>query len=171
VYLLHVVENVSKVKEMTIANRDPVMELEDVLDDNAASVLVEYGNKAKKEGVKYSLISGRDTSPGSIACLAIKKFNIINVVVGRKAKGKKLKSTVKKMFVGSTSQYLLDNAEAIVIVLKKPTMLKSNQSNVPKEKIKEKVPEKEKLQKVGSEPVTETTTFKLYRLDDQKDVQ
>jgi len=148
------------------------MELEDVLDDNAASVLVEYGNKAKKEGAKYTLISGRDTSPGNIACLAVMKFNITNVVVGRKAKGKKLKTAVKKIFVGSTSQYLLDNAEAIVIVLKKPVMLKSDQSNVPKEKIKEKVPEKEKLLKVDSEPVTETKTFKLYQLtDDQRDVK
>jgi len=111
IYLLHADESTPQLRELIVTS-DKV--LEEILDSDAQKVLIEFGQRAQKAGVKHTLLCGRDSNPGALACLAIQKHYISHVVVGSSTK-----STIKKMLVGSTSRYLLDNADAIVIVVKK----------------------------------------------------
>lgn len=58
-------------------------------------------------------MKGTDTNPGSLLCKATKNYHINTIVLGRRSM-----SGVQRFFVGSTSKYVVENAECNVIVVK-----------------------------------------------------
>jgi len=60
------------------------------------------------------MMKGTDDNPGVLICKAAKNYNVANIVLGRRSMG-----SVERFFVGSTSRYVLENAECNVIVIKK----------------------------------------------------
>eukprot|EP01127_Copromyxa_protea_P021174 TRINITY_DN7208_c0_g1_i3.p2 TRINITY_DN7208_c0_g1~~TRINITY_DN7208_c0_g1_i3.p2 ORF type:complete len:141 (-),score=47.19 TRINITY_DN7208_c0_g1_i3:56-478(-) len=61
------------------------------------------------------MMKGSDSNPGELICKAAEKYNITNIVMGRRSMG-----GIERFFVGSTSKYVVENAESNVIVVKQP---------------------------------------------------
>lgn len=61
------------------------------------------------------MMKGTDNNPGNLICKAVKNYNIHHVVLGRRSLG-----GVQRFLVGSTSKYVVENAECNVIVVKNP---------------------------------------------------
>eukprot|EP01124_Arcella_intermedia_P003695 TRINITY_DN1203_c0_g1_i1.p1 TRINITY_DN1203_c0_g1~~TRINITY_DN1203_c0_g1_i1.p1 ORF type:complete len:233 (-),score=55.13 TRINITY_DN1203_c0_g1_i1:67-765(-) len=97
------------------ATPELIQSLHDVEERRSKKILVHYGQKAKSLGVKYTMMKGSAANAGELICKAVKQYNIHNVVTGRRDMGE-----VKRFFVGSTSKYLVENAECNVIVVKSP---------------------------------------------------
>jgi len=78
--------------------------------------LVHYGHRAKDAKItNFTLMKGSSSNAGELICKAVKQYNIHTAVVGRRSL-----SGVRRFFVGSTSQYIVENAECTVIVAKLP---------------------------------------------------
>jgi len=92
---------------------DLINSLSDVEERRAKKVLVHYGHKAKLLGISYTMMKGASYHAGDLICKAVKQYNIQTVVVGRRDMG-----DFKRFFVGSTSKYIVENAECNVIVIK-----------------------------------------------------
>jgi len=60
-------------------------------------------------------MKGTNNNPGLILCKAVLTYKIDNLVVGRRSL-----SGMERFFVGSTSKYVVENAECNVIVVKTP---------------------------------------------------
>jgi len=90
--------------------------LNDASERKSKKVLVHFGHRAKEAGVAhFTLMKGSSSHSGELLCRAVKQYNIHNVLVGRRNL-----SGVQRFFSGSTSQYVVENAEANVIVVKLP---------------------------------------------------
>jgi len=90
--------------------------LNEVHEKKSKKILVHYGHKAKELGAnKFTLMKGASSHAGELLCRAVKQYNIHQVVVGRRSL-----SGIQRFFVGSTSQYLIENAECNVVVVKLP---------------------------------------------------
>jgi len=82
----------------------------------AKKILVHYGHKCKQNGINhFTLMKGASSHAGELLCRAVKQYNIHNVVTGRRSL-----SSFRRFFQGSTSQYLVENADCNVIVVKVP---------------------------------------------------
>uniref|UniRef100_A0A6B2LI91 UspA domain-containing protein n=1 Tax=Arcella intermedia TaxID=1963864 RepID=A0A6B2LI91_9EUKA len=97
------------------ATPDVLTSLIDAQDKKSKKVLVHYGHKAKELGIHFTLMKGSSSHAGELICRAVKQYHISHVVTGRRALG-----TIERFFVGSTSQYIVENAECNVIVVKLP---------------------------------------------------
>jgi len=89
--------------------------LSEVEDAIAEKILVHYGQKAQQIGIKYTMIKGISSNVGEFICQAIKRCNIQHVVTGRRDMG-----DIKRIFMGSTSKYIMENAQCTVIIVKNP---------------------------------------------------
>jgi len=90
--------------------------LTDANEKKSKKVLVHFGHRAKEAGIAhFTLMKGSSSHSGELLCRAVKQYNIQNVVVGRRNL-----SGVQRFFAGSTSQYVVENADANVIVVKLP---------------------------------------------------
>jgi len=89
--------------------------LSEVEEAIAEKILVHYGQKAQQIGIKYTMIKGISSNVGEFICQAIKRYNIQHVVTGRRDMG-----DIKRIFMGSTSKYIMENASCTVIIVKNP---------------------------------------------------
>jgi hypothetical protein len=87
----------------------------EVEEQKARKILVHYGKKCQALGFKFTMMKGSDSNPGEMLCKAVLKYNIVTLVIGRRSMG-----GVERFFVGSTSRYVVENAECNVIVIKQP---------------------------------------------------
>jgi len=85
-----------------------------VADEKARKVLVHYGHKAQEAGVKFKMMKGTNSNPGELICKAIENYGIDNCVLGRRGLG-----SFERFFAGSTSRYVMENAECDVIIVKR----------------------------------------------------
>lgn len=69
------------------------------------------------------MMKGSDSNPGSLLCKAGNNYNINTIVLGRRSM-----TGVQRFFVGSTSKYVVENAECNVVVVKVSLHLDSNES-------------------------------------------
>jgi len=124
------------VSYMTMADTTSLGTVRELEEERAKKVLVHYGDKAKKLGLEYSLLRGKnlDLTPGEVICKAVKKFGVHNCVVGRRELG-----YVQRLFTGSVSMYVLEHAECNVIVVKKHV------ENVSPDKTAQEIPEEKSL--------------------------
>lgn len=60
-------------------------------------------------------MKGTDSNPGALLVKAVENYKIDTVVIGRRGLG-----GIERLFVGSTSRYVVENAECNVIVVKNP---------------------------------------------------
>jgi len=141
-YLLNVTEEPSKVF-VGYATSQLITGLQEAEDRKAKKILVHYGIKAKQAGVKFTMMKGCDSNPGSLICKAAQNYNITNVVMGRRSMG-----SVERFFVGSTSKYVLENAECNVIIIKRE--FGGEEEHEPKAKIIQ-AEEEERLRRIEEE--------------------
>jgi len=106
--------------------------------------LVHYGHRAKDAGItNFTLMKGSSSNAGELICKAIKQYNIHTVVSGRRSL-----SGVRRFFVGSTSQYIVENAECTVIVVKLPD--NANEEHADKSKVIQ-LEEEERIRRVNED--------------------
>jgi len=90
--------------------------LNDAAEKKSKKILVHFGHRTKEAGVvHFTLMKGSSAHSGELICRAVKQYNIHHVVTGRRHL-----SGVQRFFAGSTSQYIVENAEANVIIVKIP---------------------------------------------------
>jgi len=89
--------------------------LSEVEDAIAEKILVHYGQKAQQIGIKYTMIKGLSSNVGEFICQTTKRCNIQHVVTGRRDMG-----DIKRIFMGSTSKFIMENAQCTVIIVKNP---------------------------------------------------
>jgi len=107
----------------------------------AKKILVHFGHRAKDAGVKnFTLMKGASSNAGELLCKAVKQYNIHTVVVGRRTL-----SGVRRFFVGSTSQYVVENAECTVVVAK--MQCNENEEHADKSKVIQ-LEEEERIRRV-----------------------
>jgi len=97
------------------ATPELLQSLHDVEEKRSKKILVHYGQKAKQLGIKYTMMKGSAANAGELICKAVKQYNINSVVTGRRDMG-----DFKRFFLGSTSKYIVENAECNVVVVKIP---------------------------------------------------
>ena len=113
-YLMHVMEEPTRVF-VGYATPNLIDSMQKLEDEKARKLLVHYGHKAKDLGIQYTMMKGTDSNPGLLLCKAVKNYNVHQLVLGRRSMG-----GVQRFFVGSTSKYVVENAECNVIVVKQP---------------------------------------------------
>eukprot|EP01126_Amoeba_proteus_P052607 TRINITY_DN6368_c0_g1_i2.p1 TRINITY_DN6368_c0_g1~~TRINITY_DN6368_c0_g1_i2.p1 ORF type:complete len:155 (+),score=28.90 TRINITY_DN6368_c0_g1_i2:471-935(+) len=64
---------------------------------------------------RFVMVKGMGSGTGSILCQAVNNYKISTIVLGRRGLGR-----VTRFFLGSTSRYVLENAECNVIIIKQP---------------------------------------------------
>jgi len=95
---------------------DLLSRLAEVEDLRAKKILVHYGLKAQSLGLKFTMMKGTDSNAGELICQTIKQYNIKQVVTGRREIGE-----FKRFVTGSTSKYIMENAEDCnVTIVKTP---------------------------------------------------
>jgi nucleotide-binding universal stress UspA family protein len=95
---------------------DLLIRLAEVEDLRAKKILVHYGLKAQSLGIKFTMMKATDSNAGELICQTIKKYNIKQVVTGRREVGE-----FKRFVTGSTSKYIMENAEDCnVTIVKTP---------------------------------------------------
>jgi len=97
------------------ATPELINSLHEVEERRSKKILVHYGHKAKVQGVKYTMMKGSAANAGELICKAVKQYNVHQVVTGRRDMG-----DLKRFFLGSTSKYIVENADCNVIVVKNP---------------------------------------------------
>jgi len=112
-YLVHVMEEPSKLF-VGYATATIIDGLNSAADKKAKKVLVHYGHKAKELGINFTMMKGTDSNPGALICKAAETCGISNIVIGRRNLG-----SIERFVEGSVSKYVLENADANVIVVKK----------------------------------------------------
>jgi len=97
------------------ATPELIQSLHEVEEKRSKKILVHYGQKAKQLGIKYTMMKGSAANAGELICKAVKQYNVHTVVTGRRDMG-----DFKRFFLGSTSKYIVENAECNVVVVKTP---------------------------------------------------
>uniref|UniRef100_A0A6B2LHW2 UspA domain-containing protein n=1 Tax=Arcella intermedia TaxID=1963864 RepID=A0A6B2LHW2_9EUKA len=92
-----------------------VQKLVEVEEKRSKKILAHYGGKAKALEVSHTMIKGCSHHPGDMICKGITNYQIDTLVLGRRDMG-----DLKRFFVGSTSKYVIENAECNVVVVKLP---------------------------------------------------
>jgi len=145
-FLIHVTEEPSRVF-VGYATASLIQGMNDAEDKKAKKILVHYGQKAKELGIKFTMMKGTDSNPGSLICKVAQNYNISNIVLGRRNLG-----SVERFIVGSTSRYVLENAVANVMVIK-------NEFGAPEEHISKQqiiqAEEEERLRRIEEEGPSE----------------
>jgi len=77
------------------------------------TLLSAYGNLCRKKRIAYTCMLGVSNSVGEFICDTVTEKNIHFLVLGRRGL-----SPVKRIFVGSTSKYCLENANCNVVIVK-----------------------------------------------------
>jgi nucleotide-binding universal stress UspA family protein len=109
---------------------DLLTRLAEVEDLRAKKILVHYGLKAQMLGIKFTMMKGMDSNAGELICQTIKRYNIKQVVTGRREIGE-----FKRFLTGSTSKYILENAEDCnVTIVKTPVGPEFDQNHIMGEK-------------------------------------
>jgi nucleotide-binding universal stress UspA family protein len=114
IFLMHITEDVSQ-SYVGYATAGLITSLKDAQEEKARKILVHYGHKCQEQGIQFTMMKGSDSQPGNLLCKAVVNYDISTVIIGRRAMG-----GVERFFVGSTSKYVVENAECNVIVIKKP---------------------------------------------------
>jgi len=125
------------------ATPELIQSLHDVEERRSKKILVHYGQKTKDMGIKYTMMKGSSSNAGELICKAVKQYNIQTVVTGRREMG-----DFKRFFVGSTSKYLVENAECNVIVVKIP--IGAEEEHAQKSKIIQ-AEEAERIRRIAEE--------------------
>jgi len=113
-YLMNVAEEPAKVF-VGYATAQLLESLRQVEDEKSRKILVHFGHKAKALGIKFTMMKGADNNAGALLCKAVENYKINTLVIGRRSMG-----GVERFFVGSTSKYVVENADCNVIVVKHP---------------------------------------------------
>jgi len=113
-YLMHVMEEPTR-GFIGYAQAGVLESLQKIEDEKARKILVHYGRKAKDLGIRYTMMKGSDPNAGQLLCKAVKNYNIHQMVLGRRSMG-----GFQRFIVGSTSKYVVENAECNVVVVKQP---------------------------------------------------
>jgi len=109
---------------------DLLTRLAEVEDLRAKKILVHYGLKAQHIGIKFTMMKGTDSNAGELICQTIKRYNIKQVVTGRREIGE-----FKRFVTGSTSKYIMENAEDCnVTIVKTPVGPEFDQNHIMGEK-------------------------------------
>jgi len=111
-YMINVVEHPNFYEPYAV----PLLldEIRALQNDRSKKVLVHYGDLAFKFGIKnITLLRGTHRNPGELIVKVAQQYGIHHCVVGRRDFG-----ALDRFFSGSTSQYVLENAECNVIVVK-----------------------------------------------------
>jgi hypothetical protein len=109
---------------------DLLVRLAEVEDLRAKKILVHYGLKAQHLGLKFTMMKGIDSNAGELICQTIKRYNIKQVVTGRREIGE-----FKRFVSGSTSKYIMENAEDCnVTIVKTPIGAEFDQNKIMGEK-------------------------------------
>lgn len=80
------------------------------------SIVVPYVKQARSVGCNCRGIVGYSSHAGELICHAVKERHIDYLAVGRRGMG-----TIKRMFIGSTSKYVVEHAACEVLVIKPPS--------------------------------------------------
>jgi len=91
----------------------PMYAIQKKLKHETECLLRYYGNLCKQNGVACTLLLAVASHVGEMLCTIVKTKNITVMLLGRRGM-----STLKRIFVGSTSRYCLENAECSVMVVK-----------------------------------------------------
>jgi len=113
-YLLNVSKEPAKLF-VGYASTQLLESLRKVEDQKSRKILVYFGHKAKALGIKFTLMKGPDSDAGVILCKAVENHRINTLVIGRRSVG-----SVERYFLGSTSKYVVENADCNVIIVKSP---------------------------------------------------
>eukprot|EP00026_Physarum_polycephalum_P012219 Phypoly_transcript_12504.p1 GENE.Phypoly_transcript_12504~~Phypoly_transcript_12504.p1 ORF type:complete len:254 (+),score=50.88 Phypoly_transcript_12504:36-764(+) len=90
-------------------------------DRKVHTLLVHYVNLCKKSGVKnFKTFLGTGGHAGEVICRAAEEKNIDVLVLGRRGLGR-----IKRLFIGSTSRYCVENAPCTVVCVKLPTTMEN----------------------------------------------
>jgi len=109
---------------------DLLVRLAEVEDLRAKKILVHYGLKAQQLGLKFTMMKGTDSNAGELICQTIKRYNIKQVVTGRREIGE-----FKRFVTGSTSKYIMENADDCnVTIVKTPVGAEFDQNIIMGEK-------------------------------------
>jgi len=109
---------------------DLLTRLAEVEDLRAKKILVHYGLKAQHLGLKFTMMKGTDSNAGELVCQTIKRYNIKQVVTGRREIGE-----FKRFVTGSTSKYIMENADDCnVTIVKTPIGAEFDQNLIMGEK-------------------------------------
>jgi len=138
---------------------DLLTRLAEVEDLRAKKILVHYGLKAQHIGIKFTMMKGTDSNAGELICQTIKRYNIKQVVTGRREIGE-----FKRFVTGSTSKYIMENAEDCnVTIVKTPVGPEFDQNHIMGEKadlitLIHQIEEVEAERKTISERISEGAT-------------
>jgi len=109
---------------------DLLTRLAEVEDLRAKKILVHYGLKAQHLGLKFTMMKGNDSNAGELICQTIKRYNIKQVVTGRREIGE-----FKRFVTGSTSKYIMENADDCnITIVKTPIGAEFDQNIIMGEK-------------------------------------
>uniref|UniRef100_A0A6B2LGF2 UspA domain-containing protein n=1 Tax=Arcella intermedia TaxID=1963864 RepID=A0A6B2LGF2_9EUKA len=125
------------------ATPELLQSLTEVEEKRSRKILVHYGQKAKQLGISYTMMKGASDNTADLICKAVKQYNIRTVVTGRRAMG-----DLKRFFVGSTSRYLVENAECNVVVVKCP--VGPEEEHIDKQKVIQ-AEESERIRRLAEE--------------------
>jgi len=87
--------------------------MQDRMTKNSRMLLNRFGELAKEAGVNYHLVLGVTNDVKEFLCRIVDEKVIELMIVGRRGI-----SGLKRLFVGSVSQYCLDHANCNVLVIK-----------------------------------------------------
>ena len=111
VVLLSVIEPISMIDEVNLEDR-MIREYKHQLEENAAGVLGRYGKMLTDANILHETVMRRGTAK-DVICSEIEKRNVDLLLIGRRGL-----SNVKRIFVGSNSEYCVQNAHCSVLVIK-----------------------------------------------------
>lgn len=119
------------------------------IEKESKRTLVKYGRIANEKKIRYHLISGKTSHIGESICLFAKNHHIDYIVIGRRSM-----SGIKRFFTGSTSKYVMENADCSVVVVKVSDELRRREEG------------DEAIQKEEKEHHHEFENFKEYEMQE-----
>jgi len=84
-------------------------------EERARKILVHYGRKAQNAKVHFTMMKGSAVNPGEMLSQAVERYEIDNLVMGRRSLG-----SLERWWVGSTSKFCVENCQCNVTVIKAP---------------------------------------------------
>jgi len=114
---LYLICIVGAVRRVNYVSHIPTHILQDAKENRKRgyrSLMRTYGRICEDRGINYTSIIAISNNVGEMICQAVEKKHIDFLVLGRRGMGK-----IKRWFLGSTSQYCMENAKCNVVVVKK----------------------------------------------------
>jgi len=110
-YIIHVQQDiVSKPSMEDIDYREGV---QDLVNKRSTAMLVEYGKLAKERKIDYACMLATSNHVGSMICSQVEEKKIDFLIMGTRGL-----TPVKRIFVGSNSQYCVNHAHCNVLIVK-----------------------------------------------------